>query len=70
MRPANCYHNRAKISKAKLRCVLRLFALDLTASDTARLTRLSRRVVKQFVPASAPPVAGLEPGAGRARRGR
>ena len=48
MRPANCYHNRAKISKAKLRCVLRLFALDLTASDTARLTGLSRRVVNNL----------------------
>ena len=45
MQPANRYYNCAKISEAKLRYVLRLFALDLTASDTARLTGLSVRTV-------------------------
>ncbi len=45
MQPANRYYNRAKISEAKFRYVLRLFALDLTASDTARLTGLSVRAV-------------------------
>ena len=45
MQPANRYYNRAKISEAKFRYVLRLFALDLTASDTARLTSLSVRSV-------------------------
>jgi transposase len=45
MQPANRYYNRAKISEAKFRYVLRLFALDLTASDTARLTGLSVRSV-------------------------
>ena len=48
MRPVNRYHNRAKISKAKFRCVLRLFALDLTASNTARLTELSGRAVNDL----------------------
>ena len=45
MQLANRYYNRAKISEAKFRYVLRLFALDLTASDTARLTGLSVRSV-------------------------
>ena len=45
MQLTNRYYNRAKISEAKFRYVLRLFALDLTASDTARLTGLSVRAV-------------------------
>ena len=48
MKPANRYYNRAKISEAKFRCVLRLFALDLTASDPARLTELSGRAVNDL----------------------
>lgn len=48
MQPANRYYNRAKISEAKFRYVLRLFALDLTASDTARLTGLSIRSVNDL----------------------
>ena len=48
MQPANRYYNRAKISEAKFRCVLRLFALDLTASDPARFTGLSGRVVNDL----------------------
>ena len=48
MQPSNRYYNRAKISEAKFRCVLRLFALDLTASDTARLTGLSGRAVNDL----------------------
>lgn len=43
MQPANRYYKCAKISEAKFRYVLRLFVLDLTASDTARLTGLSVR---------------------------
>ena len=38
MQPANRYYDRAKNLEAKFRYVLRLFALDLTASDTARPT--------------------------------
>lgn len=45
MQPANRYYHRAKISEAKFRYVLRLLALDLTASDMARLTGLSVRAV-------------------------
>ncbi len=45
MQQVNRYYKRAKISAAKFRYLLRLFALDLTASDTARLTGLSVRAV-------------------------
>jgi transposase-like protein len=45
MQLPNRYDHRAKISEANFRYVLRLFALDLTASDTARLTGLSVRAV-------------------------
>ncbi|GAA4352226.1 IS1595 family transposase [Hymenobacter saemangeumensis] len=48
MQPANRYYHRAKISEAKFRYLLRLFALDLTASDTARLTGLSVRAVNDL----------------------
>jgi transposase len=39
----NKYYRHAKISEAKFRQLLRLFALDLTASDTAVLCHLSVR---------------------------
>ncbi|HQO52612.1 MAG TPA: IS1595 family transposase [Ottowia sp.] len=39
----NRYYRRTKISEAKFRQLLRLFALDLTASDAARLCGLSVR---------------------------
>lgn len=39
----NRYYIRSKISEAKFRQVMRHFALDLTASDTARLCGLSVR---------------------------
>ena len=42
MQSVNRYYKCAKISEAKFRQLLRLFALDLTASDAARLTGLSR----------------------------
>ena len=42
MQLVNRYYKCAKISEAKFRQLLRLFALDLTASDAARLTGLSR----------------------------
>jgi transposase len=48
MQPANRYYKCAKISEAKFRYLLRLFALDLTASDTARLTGLSVRSVNNL----------------------
>ena len=45
MQPANRYYKCSKISEVKFRYLLRLFALDLTASDAARLTGLSTRAV-------------------------
>jgi transposase-like protein len=42
MYQVNRYYKSAKITEAKFRQLLRLFALDLTASDAARLTGLSR----------------------------
>ena len=47
MQPTNRYYKCSKISEVKFRYVLRLFALDLTASDTARLTGLSVRSVNE-----------------------
>ena|SRR5438270_5748259 len=43
MQQLNRYYKRSKISERKLRHLLRHFALDLTATDAAQLTRLSRR---------------------------
>ena len=45
MQLANRYNKCSKISEVKFRYLLRLFALDLTASDAARLTGLSVRAV-------------------------
>jgi len=39
----NRYYRRSKISEAKFRQVVRLFAMDLTATDTAELSGLSLR---------------------------
>ena len=41
----NKYYKRSKISEPKFRHLVRLFAMDLTATDTAKLTGLSRRSV-------------------------
>lgn len=41
----NCYYKCSKLSGVKFRYLLRLFALDLTASDATRLTGLSVRSV-------------------------
>ena len=48
MQSANRYYKCSKISEVKFRYLLRLFALDLTASDTARLTGLSVRAVNDI----------------------
>ena len=45
MQQLNRYYRRSKISEHKFRQILRHFALDLTASDVAHLTGLSRRSV-------------------------
>ena len=41
----NKYQKFSKITEPKFRQLLRLFALDLTASDTAKLTGVSIRSV-------------------------
>jgi transposase len=41
----NCYYKRSKLSAARFRRILRLFCLDLTASDAARITGVSARSV-------------------------
>jgi transposase len=48
MQSANRYYKCSKISEVKFRYRLRLFALDLTASDAARLTGLSVRAVNDI----------------------
>ena len=45
MTSKNKYYRRSKISEAKFRQLLRLFAMDLTATDTAQLCHLSVRSV-------------------------
>jgi len=44
----NRYYARSKISQARFRRLSRLFALDLTAADAARLTDLSVRSVNDI----------------------
>ena len=44
----NKYYKRSKISEAKFRQLLRYFAMDFTATDTAQLTGISRRSVNQI----------------------
>jgi transposase len=48
MQPANRYYKCSKISEVKFRYLLRLFTLDLTASDTSRLTGVSVRAVNEI----------------------
>ena len=47
MPPAHRYYKCSKISEVKFRYLWRLFALDLTASDAARLTGLSVRSLNE-----------------------
>jgi transposase len=44
----NRYFRRSKLSESKFRQILRLFALDLTASDAARLSGVSVRSVNEI----------------------
>lgn len=47
----NKYSNRAKISERKLREILKLFAIDLTASQITLLTGLNRNTVNRYLTA-------------------
>jgi len=44
----NCYCKHAKLSSFGFRQILRLFALDLTASDAARLSGVSVRSINEI----------------------
>ena len=61
MQLANRYYKCSKISEVKFRYLLRLFALDLTASNAARLTGLSVRAVSAVYRCAC--VAACRPGA-------
>ncbi len=46
----NCkFYIRAQISRTKLRQILRLFALDLTASQVAKIANLNRNTVNRYL---------------------
>ena len=45
---ANKYYRRSRISEKRFRQLARLFALDLSASDTARLTGLTTKTVNRI----------------------
>lgn len=45
----NKYVNRSKISEAKFRELVRLFALDLTATQIAELSGLNRNTVNRYI---------------------
>jgi transposase-like protein len=45
---ANKYYRRSRITEWKFRHLVRLFALDLSASDTARLTGLTTKTVNSI----------------------
>jgi transposase-like protein len=45
----NKYVNRSKISETKFRQLLKCFALDLDATQTALLTRLNRNTVNRYL---------------------
>ena len=45
MKSKNRYYSRSKISEAKFRSIIRFFAMDFTATDTAQLTNISVRSI-------------------------
>ena len=45
MKPKNPYHEHSKLSAGKFRQLARFFAMDLSATDVARLTGLTRKTV-------------------------
>lgn len=49
MATKNKYANRSRISEAKFRQLVKLFALDLEADQIAQLTRLNRNTVNRYL---------------------
>lgn len=47
----NKYSNRAKISEKKIREIIKLFAIDLTASQITQITGLNRNTVNRYLTA-------------------
>jgi len=45
MKAKNRYYSRSRITEAKFRQIIRFFAMDFTASDTAKLTSISVRSI-------------------------
>ncbi|VEE99341.1 putative insertion element transposase [Neisseria canis] len=48
MKLKNNYQKFSKITESKFRQILRLFSLDLTTSDTAKLTGISVRSINSL----------------------
>jgi len=44
----NRYYSRSRINEVKFRQIIRFFAIDFTASDTAKLTNISIRSINTF----------------------
>ncbi len=51
MTPKNKYSCRSKISEAKIRQIVRLFAIDLDATQIAAITRLNRNTINRYLAA-------------------
>lgn len=49
MTAKNCYARRPKITEAKFRKLVKLFALDLEATQIAELANLTRNTVNRFL---------------------
>jgi transposase len=49
MTTKNRYARRSKISEAKFRALVKLFALDLEATQIAELANLNRNTVNRFL---------------------
>ena len=48
MERQNPFYRRSRISTEKFRQLVRYFAMDMTATDTAELTKLTRKTVNQI----------------------
>ena len=51
MTSSNKYSKRSKISKAKIRQIVKLFTIDLTASKIAKITGLNRNTINRHLTA-------------------
>ena len=51
MTSSNKYSKRSKISEAKIRQIVKLFTIDLTASQIAEITGLNRNTINRYLTA-------------------